>query len=905
MRTYHDAHRVDRALLWTGFVERIVMSVRNLDAVFRPSSVALIGASEREGSLGRILLANVLEHFQGPVYPINPGATVLLGRQAYADVADLPEAPDLAIVATPPDTVPGIVAQLAQLGTRGVCVITAGFGANSGPSGLSRRQALLDAAQPKLVRIVGPNCVGLQLPIIGLNASFASVFPDAGGIALVSQSGAVITAVLDWAKPRGIGFSQVVSLGDMADVDFGDMLDYLAADPATESILLYIEAVTHARKFLSAARAAARSKPVIVVKAGRQSAGAKAAASHTGALAGMDAVYDAAFRRAGMLRVFTLEELFDVVETLAMARVPRGDSLVILTNGGGLGVLAADALMAEGGQLTELSAQTLERLNEVLPVTWSHGNPVDIIGDAKGERYSAAVQVLLEQPEVESLLIINCPTALASSDEVAQAVMAAIPDNLDKTVLTSWTGEHSTRAAREQLHKQGIPTYATPEEAVHAFMQMVSYRRNQQMLLEVPPSLPEIFQSQPDVAQAVIDKVLDSGRSWLTEPEAKQVLAAYGIPTVQTEIAGSAAEVGVLAKRFDGPVAIKILSPDITHKSDVGGVLLDVRPALAESAAADMLEQVRQARPQARIDGFTVQTMVKRSEAHELIVGMINDQQFGPVLLFGHGGTAVEVLDDKALALPPLNMKLARELMQRTRVYKLLQGYRDVPAADLDEIALTLVRLAHLVSDLPAIQELDINPLLVNAQGVVALDARISVQAVMPADADRLAIRPYPKALETQTTLPDGGEFLLRAVVPEDETALRHAFADVPKLLLARFTQIDYDRQMAIVLTDPGIPGTRDIYAVARLLEDPDGLRADLLVAVAEDNVGRGMGHALLGHILSYARSRGIKQVEVDVSDNQMALSALCRAHGFVAVDNTQQLRLLLDPAQTPGDTPA
>ncbi len=870
------------------------MTIRNLDALFRPASVAVVGASEREGSLGRILLTNVLSHFKGPVYPVNPGATQILGQQAYAGVEALPEAPDLAIIATPPDTVAAIVAALAERGTRGVCVITAGFGANSGPAGLVRRQALLDAAQPKLLRIVGPNCVGLQLPGVGLNASFASAYPQPGTIALVAQSGAVITAVLDWAKPQGIGFSHVVSLGDMADVDFGDMLDYLAADPGTESILLYIAAVTHARKFMSAARAAARSKPVVVVKAGRHAAGARAAASHTGALAGMDEVYDAAFRRAGMLRVYDLEELFDVVETLAMARVPQTDRLTILTNGGGLGVMAADALITEGGQLTELSTQTIEGLNAVLPATWSHANPVDIIGDATGARYAAALEVLLEQPDTESLLIINCPTALASSAEVASAVMAAIPADLDKCLLTSWTGEYSTREPRQQLQARGIPTYATPGDAVRAFMQMVNYRRNQQMLLEVPPSLPEAFEPQSKLAQEIIDTVLAEGRSWLSEAEAKQVLAAYGIPIVRTEVAHSVAEVGQLAGHFDGDLAIKILSRDITHKSDVGGVILDIHPQQAQAAAADMLARIKAAQPNARIEGFTVQAMVRRSGAYELIAGMINDAQFGPVLLFGHGGTAVEVLDDKALALPPLNLKLARELISRTRIYRLLQGYRDVAAADIDKIALTLVRLSHLISDLPAVQELDINPLLADANGVIALDARIRVAYVAPADADRLAIKPYPTELEAQTTLPDGGSFLLRAVVPEDETALRAAFTDVPDLVLARFTQIDYDRQMALVLTDPGIPGTRSIYAIARLLEDPDRLRAELLIAVAPDHRGRGMAHALMQNIITDARKRGISHISINAAADAEILRSLCRAHGFVAGDREGVMSLSL-----------
>jgi acetyltransferase len=683
----------------------------------------------------------------------------------------------------------------------------------------------------------------------------------------------------------------------MADVDFGDMLDYLANDDGTDAILLYIEAVTHARKFLSAARSAARAKPVIVVKAGRHEAGARAAASHTGALAGMDAVYDAAFRRAGMLRVLTLEELFDVVETLATARMPQGDSLTILTNGGGLGVLAADALMDESGELTVLSDETLAQLDDVLPVTWSHGNPIDIIGDATGARYAAALNVLLKQPEVDALLILNCPTALASSDEVTTAVIDTLPREPDKTVLTSWTGAHSTLQPRARLQARAIPTYDTPEDAVHAFVQMVNYQRNQRLLLETPPSLPEMFEPRRDAAQAVIDAALVKNQAWLTEPEAKQVLSAYGIPTVKTVVAASASEVGTLARKFGAAVAIKILSPDITHKSDVGGVCLNVQPDQAEAAAVAMREQVQASRPDARIEGFTVQNMVLRPGAHELIVGMINDRQFGPVMLFGHGGTAVEVLNDKALALPPLNLKLARDLISRTEIYKLLCGYRDVEAADMDEIAMTLVRLSHLITDMPAIQELDINPLLADAQGIVALDARIRVAPAVGTGADRLAIRPYPKELEEIVVLPDDTRYLLRPIVPEDEASLRAAFGELPELMAARLTQIDYDRQMALVLTDRGIPGTRDIYAIAHLLEDPDRSRAEFIIAVAHHLLGRGLGTALMWHMIKYAIGRGIAEILSDVHSDDLPLLKFLKSQGFIAAggpDTSGRLRMLL-----------
>jgi acetyltransferase len=870
------------------------MSIRNLDRLFKPRSVALFGASEREGSLGRILLQNVLEHFHGPVYPVNPSHSELLGHPAYPDVDHLPQAPDLAVIATPPRVVPELVQDLSAKGTRGICVITAGFSASTSPQGEALKQAMLDAARPNLVRIVGPNCVGLQMPGIGVNASFASVYPPAGPIAFVAQSGAVITAVLDWAYPRGIGFSHVVSLGDMADVDFGDMLDYLAADTDTEAILLYIEAVTQTRKFMSAARAAARVKPVIVVKGGRHDAGARAASSHTGALAGMDAVYDAAFRRAGMLRVVTLEELFDVVETLATAEVPRGDDLTILTNGGGLGVLAADALVGEGGRLTELSPDTIDQLNQVLPGTWSHGNPIDIIGDANGERYAAALGVLLARPEVQSLLILNCPTALASSDEVASAVMAVLPPSPQKTVLTSWTGEHSTTAPRQRLQARRIPTYDTPEDAIHAFMQMVNYQRNQQMLLEVPPSLPETFDADLSAARKVVDTVLVAERSWLTEPEAKQVLAAYGIPVVKTEVAGSVDEVDTVAGRFDANLAVKILSADITHKSDVGGVALNVAPGEARAVAQTMLTRVQAARPDARIDGFTLQTMVRHADAHELIVGMINDAQFGPVLLFGHGGTAVEVYDDKALALPPLNMQLAQDMISRTQIYRLLRGYRDVAAADLDAIALTLVRLSQLIVDLPAIEELDINPLLANADGVIALDARIKVAKVKGGGEQRLAIRPYPKELEADVTLRDGATRLIRPVLPEDEPRLRAAFEALPQLLTLRLTQIDYDRQMALIMTDPGVPGTKEIFGMARLLEDPDRTRAELAVGVAADQQRNGVGTLLIEHMLAYARTRGIGELVWVPAGSDPGLTALYTAYGFAPVPGSSHLVLPL-----------
>lgn len=872
------------------------MTVRNLDALFEPASVAVIGASEREGSLGRILTENLRRDFGGPVFLVNPKHRQVFGEDAYPDVDSLPQAPDLAVIATPPRTVPKLIHQLGKRGARAACVITAGFGED--PKGARLRREMLRAAEPYLLRIVGPNCLGVQAPGRGLNASFAHLLPQPGPIAFLAQSGAIITAVLDWAEPRNIGFSHIVSLGDMADVDFGDMLDYLAAERTTEAILLYVEAITEARKFMSAARAAARSKPVIVVKGGRHEAAARAARSHTGALAGHDGVYDAAFRRAGMLRVHTLQQLFDAAATLQMVEPPDGERLVILTNGGGIGVLATDALAAAGGELAELSAEAVSRLDEVLPETWSHANPVDIIGDAPGSRYAAALRVLSTEASGDGLLILNCPTAVASSMEAAAAVADLLPSLGKKPVVTCWVGEKSAEPARRFLRERGIATYDSPEEAVGAFMQLAAYRRNQRMLMETPPSLPELFEPDVAAARTHIEDAVGAGREWLSGHESAAVLRAYGVPIARSEFADSPPRVGELAQTFDGPVAVKIVSADITHKSEAGGVALGVDRARAEDTAAAMLRRISGERPDARIDGFMVQAMFdQRPGSRELIVGMMCDPLFGPVILFGQGGTAVEVVDDTALALPPLNLKLARELMSRTRVYRLLEGYRDVEPADMDAIAMTLVRLSQLVTDFAEIAELDLNPLVADARGVLTLDARIRLAPAASPGADRLAIRPYPKELEEPVELNDGRVLLLRPVTPEDEPAVRATFGRlspedlrfrffaqvrfIDHVTAARFTQIDYDRQMVLVLTEKGVPGPTDIHGIVHLAEEPDRVRAEFAIVISPEFTGRGLGTFLMRRIVRYAEERGIGEVWGSVLPENKRMLDICRALGF------------------------
>ena len=631
------------------------MSIRNLEFALKPRSVALIGASKGPKSVGAVLARNLFKAgFDGPIMPVNPKYQAIEGVLTYPSIDDLPLAPDLAVISTPPETVPGIIEALGRKGTRTAVVITAGFGEGREGVGRALQQALLDAARPYLLRIIGPNCLGVLVPGIGLNASFAHLNPAKGPIAFIAQSGAIVTSMMDWAEQRGIGFSHLVSLGDMADVDFGDLLDYLASDPETRAILLYIEAVTAARKFMSAARAAARMKPTIVVKAGRHAEGARAAASHTGAMAGSDAVYEAVFRRAGMLRVYSLDELFDAVEILAMAPRTKGPRMAILSNGGGLAVLATDHLIEEGGILAELAPETMERLNVTLPPTWSHHNPVDIIGDAPGGRYAQALSALIKDSGVDAVLALNCPTAVASGTEAAQALIDALGERRDPALITSWVGDGAAEAARRMFRAHGIPSYATPGQAVRAFMYLVNYRRSQELLMQTPPSVPEEFTPDTKTARALIGRAMGEGRTWLTDPEAKALLAAYGVPAVATRIARTPAEAAAIAAEIGVPVALKILSRDITHKADLGGVALGLLgPDAVREATSAMHERIRAARPLARIEGFSVQPMVHRPGAYELIAGMIDDVQFGPVILFGQGGTAVEVIADQALGLPP------------------------------------------------------------------------------------------------------------------------------------------------------------------------------------------------------------------------------------------------------------
>jgi acetyltransferase len=860
------------------------MSTRNLSALFRPAAIALVGASNEPGSVGAVISHNLAAGgFRGRLLMVNPHEAEIAGVPCFPSVAALPVAPDLAVIATPPRTIPDIVTALGQRGARAAVVISAGLTADL-------RLQMLQAARPHLMRVLGPNSLGFLSPVVGINASFSHAAPLKGRLALISQSGAIATSLIDWANGRGVGFSHILSLGDMSDIDFGDVLDFLAADPETNAILLYAETITNARKFMSAGRIAARAKPVIVVKAGRSASGAKAAASHTGALAGSDAVYDAAFRRAGMLRVDSLRDLFSAAETLAAGvRVTKPD-LIILTNGGGLGVLAADSLEQQGGHLANLSGPTIAALGQALPAAWSGGNPIDILGDAHGDRYTAALDVLAREHDGVAVLTMNCPTGVADGAEVTDAVIAAHARHSRLPLLGCWMGAATAAAGRARLFANGIPNFETPDEAVRGFQQLVNYARGQEALLQAPTAGGEPAQRTPDRARTIVEDALAEERTLLTEAEAKRVLSAYGIPVVETVVAATPEAAADAATRFKGPVALKILSRQITHKSDVGGVRLNLDGgAIVLTAAKDMMDAVRKRAPDAVIDGFTVQPMIRRPLAHELLLGIASDATFGPCLLFGQGGVATEIVADRAVGLPPLNDVLARDMIARTRIARLLGGYRDRPPADLAAVSAVLCALSDLLVDLPEVAELDINPLLADGDGVIALDARIVVRKAPAAvGQSRLAIRPYPADLVG--TLEAGSRTLrLRPIRPEDagrliemaglttSSDLRLRFHggvhDLSPAAAARLSQIDYDREMVFLAEE----ADGAVAGVVRLVFDPDFETAEGALIVRSDMQDLGLGRSLLKHALAYARSRGARTVYGDVLRENARMLDLAR----------------------------
>lgn len=887
------------------------MTIRNLEFMSRPRSVAVIGASDREGSVGGVVLKNILDGgFEGPVYPVNPKYRKVMGLACYASAADLPEAPDLAVIVTPPQTVPGVVGELGARGVKAAVVITAGINKTNG-----LRQKMLDAARPHLLRILGPNTVGLMIPPLKLNAGFAHMAAAPGDIALLSQSGAVATSLIDWAAGRGIGFSHIVSLGDMADVDVADYIDMLAGDGRTRAIMLYLESVPHPRKFMSAARAAARIKPVIAIKPGRHEQAAKAAATHTGALSGADRVVDAALRRAGILRVGGLAELFDAVEIVARFPPLKRVRVGIVTNGGGAGVLAVDQLMDIGGELAELAPETIETLNAGLPPTWSHANPVDIIGDAPAERYGAALKAVAADRNVDAVLVLNCPTGLASPLEAAQGVAAVVDKGrIDgKPVLACWLGEHTAEPARKVLRAAGIATFETPAEAASSIGYLDGWSKAQAALTRVPASGSADIAGRIDEVRAIFRGAAAEGRTILTEPEAKSVLAAYDVTVPRILEARSPAEAeehaAHLLKEWER-VVVKLLSKAISHKSDVGGVVLNIETAKAAREAAEAIEaRVRKVRPDADIEGYAVQPMVKMKHAHELILGVSRDPIFGPVVLFGAGGVSVEVVDDTAIGLPPLDDVLGEELIERTRIGRLLAGFRDRAPADRAAILRSLNAVSQMVVDFPCIAGIDVNPLLTGPEGAVALDARIELDLSRIEEEGPnpdLAIRPYPSGWEKTFTSQAGEEYTLRPIRPADIAlypdflqcvsaddirlrflGYRRAFPDE---MLKRLTQLDYDREIAFV----AIRADGALAGISRLSADPNHESAEFGLLVRSDLQGQGLGWALMTHLIDYGRADGLSRIEGIMFDENDRMIGLARDLGFVIHDHPDDSTLEL-----------
>ena len=874
------------------------MTIRNLEYAVRPKSVAVIGASVREGSVGRVVMDNIVDGgFVGDIWPVNPKYREVKGRTCFPRAMNLPGVPDLAVIVTPPTTVPDIIRELGEKGTRAAVVITAGLTWENG-----LRQAMLDAAKPFLFRIIGPNTLGLLIPPVKLNASFAHMAAEAGGIALLSQSGAIATSLIDWAAEERIGFSHIVSLGDMADVDVGDYLDMLAGEAKTRAIVMYLESIPNPRKFMSAARAAARIKPVIAIKSGRHEQAAKAAATHTGALSGADRVTDAALSRAGILRVRGLAELFDAAETIARFRPLDRSRVGIITNGGGAGVLAVDQLIDSQGELAELAEATIALLDRSLPPTWSRANPVDIIGDATAERYKAALEAVASDPGADALLVLNCPTGLASPTDAASAVASLTKDGmiLNKPVLTCWLGEHTARAGRRILQAAGVASFETPAAAAAAVSYLSDWSRAQKALMRVPSSRSEEVGGGREKVLAIFRQVAAEGRRMLSEPEAKSAIGAYGIPVPETIVARSADEVRKAATRLlkgSEKIVVKLLSKTLTHKSDVGGVVLNIEtPAAARKAAEAIEKRVRRSAPYADIEGFALQPMIVRSGAHELILGVSRDPVFGPVILFGAGGVAVEVMDDTAIGLPPLDDVLAEDLIDRTRIGRLLAGYRDRKPADRGAISRALNAMSQMIVDFPCIVSMDINPLLADCDGTVALDARIEID---PDDVERvgpnpdLAIRPYPSGW-TKEISAEGKHFHIRPIMPADVALYPDFLAKVsaddirlrflaprrsfPDEMLVRLTQLDYDRDMAFVALDQA---TGALAGIGRLSSDPDHAVAEFALLVRTDLQGHGLGWSLLNHIVDYAKADGIRRIEGFVLAENSAMLNMCREFGF------------------------
>ena len=878
------------------------MVALDLDKIFKPKSVAIVGASDEQGSVGYALVQNLTQHgFKGEVFLVNIRKKEILGRKAYARLEEIPAEVDLAIIATPAKTVPGIIEECGKAGIKGVIIVSAGF-KEVGQEGRRLEEEIRRLREKYGLRIIGPNCLGIIRPDNGLNATFLDKHPKSGKIAFISQSGALGSAILDWAVHENIGFNNFVSIGSMIDVNFGDLIDYFGTDPKTKSILMYIEGIADARKFMSAARHFAKTKPIIVVKSGKFTESAKAAASHTGSISGEDNVYDAAFKRAGIVRVDEIEDLFNAAEVLGTQPLPQGKRLAIITNAGGPGVMATDSLIINKGELAKLNSNSLSKLDKVLPSFWSRANPIDLLGDAKADRYKAAVEACLEDDGVDGLLIIYTDQAVTEAESIAEVIVNTLKEKnvQGKTVLTSFIGYEAIEEANRIFNANKIPTYQTPEDAIKTYMYMYQYKRNLELLYETPEELPIDSAPPKRPIMNILRTAASENRETLTEDEAKRLLDYYNFPVVKTQIARVAQEAVDLSKQIGYPVVLKILSPQITHKTDVGGVILNLTSdAQVRESFEQMVERVKKACPHATIMGVTVQPMIKK-EGYEVIIGGKSDPLFGPVILFGLGGVGVELFKDYAIGLPPLNTTLVRKMMVETKVFQLLKGYRNQPGANIKLLEETMLLFSRLLIDFPQIKEIDINPLVLTQKEAYILDARIIFDKTRLEEKfephQHLVISPYPKKYELIWHLKDGREILFRPIKPEDEPlwlemfqsfseeAIRYRFfqtlKETPHEVRVRYCNIDYDREIAIVpiIKENNIP---KILGVGRLTFEPDGKTGEIAFIIRDKWQGQGLGAKLVDYVIEIAAEKGIKKIiAIIMNDNYRAIN-LVEKMGF------------------------
>lgn len=865
--------------------------------MFNPRSIALIGASSRAGNVGHAFLRNMVgSKFEGAVYPVNPKRKSMMGMKVYPNLKSIPDPVDLAIVATPAATIPAIIEECGACGIGNAVVVSAGF-QEMGKKGQALYKKLIRTAKDANVRIIGPNCLGFIRPSIGLNASFASSMARPGRLAFISQSGALCTAVLDWSIREHVGFSHFISIGSMADISYHDLIDYFGQDPETSSILIYMESIKDARRFMSAARSIGKTKPIIILKVGRSSEGAAAVSSHTGSLSGDDTLYDALFRRSGVARVNTVKELFNTAQTLSTQHPPKGDQLLVITNAGGPGVLATDAHIQQGGEMATLSKSTIAKLDEVLPPAWSRGNPIDVLGDAGVTRYKEAFKICLQESSADGILVILTPQAMTKAYQIGKEI-GALAQSTDKTVLAAFMGAEEVESGSRILAKMGVPVYDSPEEAINCFDTMCQYSRNQRSLSETPASAPAEFKPNTDSARAIMTSAMEAGRTTLTEFDAKRFISHYGIPSAPHQKVSSATQASRVAAEIGFPVAMKILSPDILHKTDVGGVQLHIRTRRGAAKAYELImESIKEKAPKAKIDGVLVEKMI--SKKYELIIGSKRDPLFGPVIIFGMGGVGVEVFKDISVGIPPLNMALAKRMIEATRIYKLLSGYRGMKAVDIKSLQFLLYRFSYMIMDFPEISEIDINPLAIDEHGSVALDAKIVFDPkARPNKNDpysHLIISPYPKKWEKRIKSKTGKSVLLRPIRPEDEPMEADMFRamseqtqrlrffqlikDITHEMLIRYTQIDYDREIAIIaeLSDKG----KKMAGVARIIADPYNDTAEFAVVVADPWQNQGLGNALTNYVLQLAKKRRLRSIYAHFLAENRAIRHILEKRGF------------------------